>query len=68
MRGPLANTGYHIGYKGEGDRIKVVSLSVGGSREVAWNGGIVRTSIFKAPVKRRLRVTSLNVEGDEQSG
>ena len=47
--------------------MKVVSLSVGGPREVAWNGGTVLTSIFKTPVERRLRVTSSNIEGDEQS-
>src|SRR5271157_930460 len=47
--------------------MKVVSLSVGRPREVEWDGNMVRTSIFKAPVDRRLRVTTLNFEGDEQS-
>src|SRR5438874_9530974 len=47
--------------------MKVVSLSVGGPREVEWNGGTVRTSIFKTPTDRRLRVDTLNIEGDEQS-
>lgn len=47
--------------------MKVLSLNVGGPREVEWNGEMVRTSIFKSPVERRLRVTSLNFEGDEQS-
>ena len=45
----------------------VVSLSVGLPREVEWHGRTVLTSIFKAPVDRRLRVTTLNFEGDEQS-
>jgi MOSC domain-containing protein YiiM len=45
----------------------VISLSVGGPREVEWNGETVLTSIFKTPVDRRLRVTKLNFEGDEQS-
>ncbi len=48
-------------------RLKVVSLSVGLPREVEWEGNTVLTSIFKAPVDRRLRVTTLNFEGDEQS-
>ena len=47
--------------------MRVVSLSVGLPREVEWQRRTVRTSIFKAPVDRRLRVTTLNFEGDEQS-
>jgi MOSC domain-containing protein YiiM len=47
--------------------MRVVSLSVGQPREVEWEGKTVLTSIFKAPVERRLRVTTLNFEGDEQS-
>src|SRR3954451_8781073 len=47
--------------------MKVVTLSVGLPREVEWEGNTVRTSIFKEPVDRRLRVTRLNFEGDEQS-
>ncbi|MGO9463898.1 MAG: MOSC domain-containing protein [Isosphaeraceae bacterium] len=45
----------------------VVSLCVGLPREVEWHGHTVLTSIFKTPVNRRLRVTALNFEGDEQS-
>ena len=47
--------------------MKVVSLAVGLPREVAWEGNTVLTSIFKEPVNRRLRVSRLNFEGDEQS-
>ena len=47
--------------------MKVVSLSVGLPREVEWEGHTVLTSIFKEPVERRLRVSHLNFEGDEQS-
>ena len=47
--------------------MRVVSLSVGLPREVEWDGHTVLTSIFKTPVDRRLRVTTLNFEGDEQS-
>jgi len=32
-----------------------------------WRGRTVVTSIFKTPVNRRLRVSTLNFEGDEQS-
>jgi MOSC domain-containing protein YiiM len=47
--------------------MKVVALSVGLPREVEWHGQTVLTSIFKTPVERRLHVTKLNFEGDEQS-
>ena len=47
--------------------MRIVSLSVGLPREFEWHGRTVLTSNFKAPVDRRLRVTTLNFEGDEQS-
>ena len=47
--------------------MKIVSVNVGLPREVEWRGEMVRTSIFKAPVPGRVRVTELNVEGDGQS-
>ncbi len=47
--------------------MKVVSLNVGLPRIVEVEGGSVLTSIFKEPVGRRLRVTRLNLEGDQQS-
>jgi MOSC domain-containing protein YiiM len=47
--------------------MRVVSLSVGLPREVEWDGHTVLTSIFKTPVDHRLRVTTLNFDGDEQS-
>jgi MOSC domain-containing protein YiiM len=47
--------------------MRVVALSVGRPREVEWRGRTVLTAIFKTPVDRRLRVTKLNFEGDEQS-
>ena len=47
--------------------MKVLSLSVGLPREIEVEGGSVLTSIFKEPVDRRLRVSTLNFEGDEQS-
>ena len=47
--------------------MRVVSLNVGLPREIEWRGRIVRTSIFKTPADRRLRVTALNLDGDQQT-
>jgi MOSC domain-containing protein YiiM len=47
--------------------MKLVAISVGGSRDVQWRGRGVRTSIFKTPVSHRVRVARNNVEGDQQS-
>ena len=47
--------------------MKLVSVNVGLPREVEWRGKSVRTSIFKSPIDRRVRVTTLNIEGDRQS-
>jgi MOSC domain-containing protein YiiM len=45
----------------------LVSVNVGLPREVDWHGRVVRTSIWKSPVEGRVRVSSLNLEGDQQS-
>ena len=47
--------------------MKLLSVNVGLPREIEWKGKIVRTSIFKEPVSGRVRVSTLNVEGDQQS-
>jgi MOSC domain-containing protein YiiM len=47
--------------------MKVVSLNTGLPRDVRVNGQTVRTSIWKSPREGRLRVTTLNIEGDQQS-
>jgi MOSC domain-containing protein YiiM len=47
--------------------MKLLSVNVGLPREVEWNGRIVRTSIFKVPVRGSVKVTKLNLDGDEQS-
>jgi MOSC domain-containing protein YiiM len=47
--------------------MKLLSVNVGLPRELEWKGQIVRTSIFKEPVAGRVRVSTLNVEGDQQS-
>jgi MOSC domain-containing protein YiiM len=45
----------------------LVSVNVGLPREIEWRGRLVRTSIWKSPVEGRVRVASLNLEGDRQS-
>jgi MOSC domain-containing protein YiiM len=45
----------------------VLSINVGGPREVQWRKKTVTTSIFKAPVSGRIRVNRLNLVGDQQS-
>ena len=47
--------------------MRLVSIHVGGPREVVAEGRIVRTSIFKDPVAGPVRVQKLNLAGDEQS-
>jgi MOSC domain-containing protein YiiM len=47
--------------------MRLLSINVGLPREVDWRGAAVRTSIFKSPVSGRVRVTRLNLEGDQQS-
>jgi MOSC domain-containing protein YiiM len=47
--------------------MKVLSVNVGGPREVDWRGERVRTSIWKAPVAGRIAVRRTNLAGDEQS-
>jgi MOSC domain-containing protein YiiM len=44
-----------------------VSLSVGRPREIEWEGDRFLTAIIKEPIDRRLRVGTLNIEGDEQA-
>ena len=47
--------------------MKLLSVNVGLPREVEWNGRMIRTSIFKAPLLGRVQVRKLNLDGDEQS-
>ncbi len=46
---------------------RVLAVSVAHARSVPWNGRAVRTGIFKAPTKDRVRVRRLGLEGDEQA-
>ncbi len=47
--------------------MKLVSVSVGLPREVPWHGKIVTTGIFKEPVKGRVPLRKLNLDGDRQA-
>ena len=47
--------------------MKLVAASVGGPREMSWQGRTILTSIFKTPVSGRVRVGRLGLDGDEQT-
>jgi len=47
--------------------MKLISVNVGLPREINVGGKIVRTSIWKDPVEGRVRVSTLNLDGDRQS-
>jgi len=47
--------------------MRLLSVNVGQPREIEWEGETVLTSIHKSPVEGRVRVATLNVEGDRQS-
>jgi len=47
--------------------VRLVSVSVGLPREVAWKGKTVTTSIFKAPVDGPVALRRHNLEGDRQA-
>ena len=47
--------------------MKIVSVNVGLPRTVQWKGKAVSTGIFKAPLSGRIRLRSLNFDGDRQA-
>jgi MOSC domain-containing protein YiiM len=47
--------------------MKIISVNIGLPREVEWKGKTVRTGIFKQPVKDRVMLRSLNLDGDGQA-
>jgi MOSC domain-containing protein YiiM len=47
--------------------MKIISVNIGLPREVDWQGKTVRTGIFKEPVRDRVMVRSLNLDGDGQA-
>jgi MOSC domain-containing protein YiiM len=47
--------------------MKIVSLNVGLPRDVLWHGQTVTTGIFKEPVEGRIKLRTLNLDGDRQA-
>src|SRR5436305_13186135 len=47
--------------------MKILSVNVGLSREVTWQGKVVTTGIFKEPDKTPVTVRTLNLDGDQQA-
>jgi len=46
---------------------RLLSVNVGLSRDVTWNGKTVRTSVWKSPVTGRRMVRKLDIDGDAQA-
>jgi MOSC domain-containing protein YiiM len=47
--------------------MKLISVNTGLPREVMWHGRTVTTAIFKQPVKGRVVLRKLNLDGDRQA-
>ncbi len=47
--------------------MQLVSLNVALPRTITWKGRTVQTGIFKTPTNGRVRVRTLNLEGDRQA-
>lgn len=47
--------------------MKLISVNCGLPRQALWHGQSVTTSIFKEPVKGRVALRTLNLDGDRQS-
>jgi ferredoxin-NADP reductase/MOSC domain-containing protein YiiM len=46
---------------------RLLSVNVGGPRDVAWQGRTVRTAIWKEPVTGPRMVRRINIDGDDQA-
>jgi MOSC domain-containing protein YiiM len=47
--------------------MQLLSVNVGLPRTITWKGRMVQTGIFKTPISGRVRVRTLNLEGDRQA-
>src|SRR5438270_6633331 len=47
--------------------MKILSVNVGIPREVIFSEEVVSTGIFKEPVKGRVKLRRLNLDGDKQA-
>jgi MOSC domain-containing protein YiiM len=50
-----------------GNAMKVISVNTGLPREITWRGRSITTGIFKEPVQGRIRLRTLNLDGDRQA-
>jgi ferredoxin-NADP reductase/MOSC domain-containing protein YiiM len=46
---------------------RLISVNVGGPREIEWQGKTVRTAIWKEPVDGPRMVGKINIDGDDQA-
>src|SRR5437763_13960317 len=46
---------------------RLLSVNVGGPRDVTWHGRTVRTAIWKEPVAGPSMVRRINIDGDDQA-
>lgn len=47
--------------------MNIISLNVGLPRDVLWHGRTVTTGIYKQPIQGRVRLRTVNLDGDRQS-
>ena len=47
--------------------MNIISLNVGLPRDVLWHGRTVTTGIYKQPIQGRVRLRTLNLDGDRQA-
>ena len=47
--------------------MKLLSVNCGMPREITWKGRTVTTAIYKEPVKGRVALRKLNLDGDRQA-
>jgi len=50
-----------------GEQMQLISVNTGLPREVTWHGRKVTTGIYKQPVRGRVALRKLNLEGDRQA-
>ena len=48
--------------------MKLISVNTGLPREAVWHSMTVTTGIYKEPVKSRVALRKLNLDGDRQAG
>ena len=51
----------------DGPSPRVLSVNVGGVREVEWRGDVITTGIWKQPVTGRVAIRGVNLDGDDQA-